>query len=257
VYRYNLKSFLVLFCMVLVAGILHPLCTQAQAEHPEVRRTRGYPEYKRQKELLQKDREKGLELHLERLEIEKREYNQALEEYRKQKRKEKPLEATAAYQESIRDRYEDQRRYQEDLEDFRADKKIEKKQLEQAHLDKLEELGLPEDRPRFDIKKRTLYGAKSPFGKPLPSSGSGGSSSGASNYNPPSAPADDNTNLYTPPPSNAFDEFPPSPSFPGEDNFDLPPPPPPMPFDDGSQGMNAPFDDFPPPPPPPVDDFNF
>lgn len=238
----------------MAAGLLFSSGAWAQEEHPEVKRTRGFDEYKRQKKLLEQERDRGLSLHLEKVEIEKREYAKALEEYRKEKRNEKPLEYTEAYQENLQERKRDKKEAERDLEEFRADKRVEKRQLEQAHLNPMEELGLPEDRPRFDVKKRALYGATSKFGRANGLSGgsSGGGGGGMDG-------SDGGTN-YTPPPANTFDEFPPPPSFPGEDNFDLPPPPPPppMPFDDG-QGMGnaAPFDDFPPPPPPPVEDFNF
>ena len=112
----------------------------------------------------------------------------------------------------------------------------------------MEELGLPEDRPRYDVKKRVLYGATSHFGKGSGPSGGGSSfpDSGSGGFTPSGG-------------GGGMDEFPAPPtSFP-DDSFDLPPPPPPppMPFDD-STGLNAPFDDFPPPPPPPpADDFQF
>ena len=137
-----------------LAGFFVSLPVYAQDEHPEVRRTRGFEEYKKQKKLLEQERDRGLSLHLEKLEIEKREYAISLEEYKKEKSKEKPLEYTEAYQEKIQERKVERRESQRDLEDFRADKKVERRQLEQAHLNKMEELGLPEDRPRFDIKKR-------------------------------------------------------------------------------------------------------
>ena len=253
-HRYFLKTaalLSILFTSVLLVGLFFASSAKAQEEHPEVKRTRGYEDYNRQKKLIEQERDRGLSLHLEKLEIEKREAAVALEEYRKIKRKEKPLEYTEAYQENLAERKKEKKITEEELEEFRADKKIEKRQLEQAHLNKMEELGLPEDRPRFDIKKRALYGATAKFGKSNQlgggSSGGGGSFDGGGGSN------------YTPPPANSFDEFPPPPSFPGEDNFDLPPPPPPppMPFDDGGMGNAAPFDDFPPPPPPPVEDFNF
>ncbi len=246
-HRYNLN----LFHLFLLIGTTFSspegvLIAQAQTEHPEVVRVRGFSEYKKQKTLEGKDRQKGQELHFEKIENEKREYYLALEEYRKQKRKEKPLEETPSYLEKIQVRKEERLRSQSELEEFKLSKKQERKQLEQARLNKLEELGLPEQRPRFDIRKRTLFGATSSFGK-LKNTGSNSTSS----------PVDSGTNFYSPPPAS-FDEFPPPPSFPGEDNFDLPPPPPPpMPFDEGTSFNNMPFDEFPPPPPPPVDDFQF
>lgn len=249
--RYILNPFLNVFFfgLGLLIVLISTSLVSAQVLHPEVRRTRGFEEYKRQRKLLDVDRDKGLAAHLETVELEKREYQQALEAHRKQKKKDKPLEYTEAYTEKKAERREEIAKAEKDLESFRAEKREERRQLQQAHLNKMEELGLPEDRPRFDLDKRALYGATTNFGKSKSLGGSGGSSSSGGGFSSPD---------YSPPPSS-FDEFPPPPSFPGEDNFDLPPPPPPppMPFDDG-MGMNqAPFDEFPPPPPPPVDDFQF
>ncbi len=250
VHRYfpNLFLNVIIFGLGLFVLFFSSIAVQAQSLHPEVRRTRGFEEYKRQKKLLDVDRDKGLAAHLETVELEKREYEAALEEHRRQKKKDKPLEYTPAYTEKKTERREEQIRAEKDLESFRAEKRTERKLLEQANINKMEELGLPEDRPRFDLNKRALYGATTTFGKSK--SGSGGSFGGGSGGF--SAP-----DSYSPPPPSSFDEFPPPPTFP-DDNFDLPPPPPPppMPFDDG-MGMNAPFDEFPPPPPPPVDDFQF
>ncbi len=219
----------------------------AQVEHPELERVRGFDDYKMQRQMNDREREKGLALHLERIEMERREYEAALQEHRKVKRKEKPLESTPSYKENVRDRERDKQRRIAEQEEFIADKKVERRRLNQAKINKLEELGLPEDRPRFDIKKRTLYGAASPFDKAPPSTGGGGSNS--------FAPSDGG---FPMPPPAQFDEFPPPPTFPGDDNFDLPPPPPPpMPYDEGMGMNNPPFDEFPPPPPPPGDDFQF
>lgn len=233
--------------MVMIINILVPYqLAFAQIEHPELERVRGFNDYKKQRRLNDREREKGLALHLEKVEMEQREYRESLQEHRRMKRTEKPLEATPFYKENVRDRERDKQKRLQEQEEFIADKKVEKRLLNQAQINKLEELGLPEDRPRFDVKKRTLYGAASPFDKAPPSSGGGGSNS--------FAPSDGG--FPTPPPA-PFDEFPPPPTFPGDDNFDLPPPPPPMPYDEGMGMNNPPFDEFPPPPPPPGDDFQF
>lgn len=248
-YFSNLFLNVIFFGFGLFALFFSSVVAKAQALHPEVRRTRGFEEYKRQKKLLEVDRDKGLAAHLETVELEKREYEAALEAHRRQKKKEKPLEYTPAYTEKKAERREDQIRSEKDLESFRAEKKAERKLLEQAHLNKMEELGLPEDRPRFDLNKRALYGATTSFGKSKSGGGSGFGGGSPGGFSAPDS--------YSPPPPSSFDEFPPPPTFP-DDSFDLPPPPPPppMPFDDG-MGMSAPFDEFPPPPPPPVDDFQF
>ncbi len=247
-YFLKLTSTRKIFFQILFMGMLSMISYQlafAQVEHPELERVRGFDDYKKQRRMNDREREKGLALHLERIEMERREYEAALQEHRKAKRKEKPLESTPSYKENVRDRERDKQKRLEEQEEFIADKKVEKKRLTQAQINKLEELGLPEDRPRFDIKKRTLYGAASPFDKAPPATGGGSNSF---------APSD---NSFPTPPPAQFDEFPPPPTFPGDDNFDLPPPPPPMPYDEGMGLNNPPFDEFPPPPPPPMDDFQF
>jgi hypothetical protein len=100
-----------------------------------------------------------------------------------------------------------------------------------------QELGLDQQRPRFDFTKRPDYGGPLKYGK---------IDSGGSRSSSPSFPSGNS--------------FPPPPSFPNDsdnpaaiDDFgDIPPPPPPMPFPNGGgdfdDGMGS---DFPPPPPPP------
>lgn len=248
-------SFLAVFGLAASIGF-------AEHEHPEVTRTRGFQEYKEQKRLLDQEKEKGLELHLEKLEMEKREYQQALDEYRAQKKKEKPLESTAAYPEHLALRAEQRKKYEAAVEEIRQDKADEKRLLKQVRINKMEELGLPENRARYDLEKRALYGANPKYGKSSKGSGSSSGLGGSGGGSFPDFNSGGGGGFYNPPPPPAFDEFPPPPAFPSDEGFDLPPPPPPPPFDDSNgMGMGQPsFDEFPPPPPPPpppVEDFSF
>lgn len=103
--------------------------------------------------------------------------------------------------------------------------------LEISDLDEMVELGLLEDRPRYNYKKRVLYGAKSKY-----KMGSGAGST-ATNTLP-----DHNTeqfNNFVPPPAPPemdFPEPPPPPSF-EDGDFPAPPPPPPPPSFDDADGF--------------------
>lgn len=249
----NHPLFLILF---LSLGFVTPLQARSNREqprmvHPEVERVRGFDEHQKEKREAERDRERGLQIHLEQIEIEKRAYAKAVEEYRKQKKTTKPLEETPAYKTYLTEKAANEREAEKFREEFKVEKREEARLRKQANLDPMRELYLPEDRPRFDVKNRTLYGAESQFGKGGfkgggridPGSGDTGGGFSSPGYNPPE-------NTFTPP---GFDEFPPPPI---EDNFDLPPPPPLPPMD----GDLGPPDDFfppPPPPPPPMEDYQF
>lgn len=201
-------------------------------------RVLGFPEYKNQKRKSEMERDVGKEEHLKLVEEQNRQYQRDIEEYKRLKRTEKPLEETPAYQEQLELEKNHRRQYQASIREYEKEKRAEQKIIDRANLDPMEELGLPENRPRFNVKNRPLYGAPSPYGK-LPSGT--GSSSG---FSPPTdAPPDRPTFM----PPQGFDEYVPPPSFSETDNFDLPPPPP-MPME---SDIIPPQDDFFPPPPPP------
>jgi hypothetical protein len=102
-----------------------------------------------------------------------------------------------------------------------------------------QELKIFATRPRYDDKKRTLYGAKTNYAAPKSFGGSsGGSPVGGMDDSMPSAPPVDSGNMdYFPPP-------PPPP--PPMDDYNIPPPPP-------SDEYGNPVTDFGMPPPPPPD----
>ncbi|MNK07831.1 hypothetical protein D3C87_257510 [compost metagenome] len=103
-------------------------------------------------------------------------------------------------------------------------------------VSEMTELGLDQERPRYDYRKRKLYGDPSKFK-------SGSSSSGPSNGGGSSFP----------PPPTTFDDFGGGPDggyvpAPNMDDFgDVPPPPPPPPFGDDQ------YNEYIPPPPPPFE----
>ena len=108
-----------------------------------------------------------------------------------------------------------------------------------------QELGLDEERPRYDYRKRASFGGKSQW-KGSSASGGGGSSFGRGGGGfggggslPPPPTFDDIDNGYVPAPN--MDDF-----------GDIPPPPPPPPpaYDNDFGGGTGGGDFIPPPPPP-------
>lgn len=226
-----------------------------ESEHPEVERVRGFAEYLRQKNKRDTDLERGLQIHLEKLEIQAREYEKARQEYAREKKREVPPENSVAYRDHIIERQNIRKEDQNAIQEFKVEKARERSLLRSVGLDGMTELGLPENRPRFELEKRTLYGGKATFSRPkdpLPDRNFGRPSN--NNFTQPPPPPSDFPDFGAE--SAPFDEFPP-PAFPEGDNFDLPPPPPMDPFL-GEPGTGA-DDFFPPPPPPPEfdDGMNF
>jgi hypothetical protein len=225
-----------------------------ESEHPEVERVRGFSEYLKEKNKRNSDQERGLQIHLEMLEVQAREYEKARREYAKQKKQEILPENSSAYRDHIIER---QALRREDINaslEYKKERAREQRLLRSIGLNGMLELGLPELRPRYDREKRSLYGGKTNYSRPketLPDRNFGRPSNNFTQPPPPPTDFPDNFGMEPPP----FDDFPP-PAFP-EDGFDLPPPPPMDPFL-GEPGTGA-DDFFPPPPPPPEfdDGMNF
>ena len=108
-----------------------------------------------------------------------------------------------------------------------------------------QELAVYEKRPRYEDRKRAVYGARTKWtGSSKPSSGGSGGGSSSPNYDdaaPPPPP--------TPVDSGNMDYFPPPPPPPPMDDYNVPPPPP---MDDFGNPMQGDYGAPPPPPP----DFN-
>ncbi|KHD87103.1 MAG: hypothetical protein OM95_16255 [Bdellovibrio sp. ArHS] len=219
------------------------------AQKAEMERLSGFAQH--QKNLKQFDlaRSKGERAHLEEEEQWENQKDRAREEYKQTKKSIRMSEdGPEAQADAVakRKRLED---YENSREEYVAEKSKQKiLDRQAAHLpSEATELGLDELRPRYDYRKRAMYGAQSKFGRPSssPSSGSssgGGFGSGGSSFPPPPTFDDfGGPDGYVPAP-NMSDDF-----------GDVPPPPPPPPpgfgddFGGGFQGGS----DFPPPPPPP------
>lgn len=219
----------------------------------EVKRLRGFAEHNNAIKKLDKERDDGFTEHL--LQNEKMELvrERAKSQHFKNQKQAASEENSDDYYEDLdlKQRLEDQRLkgLKERSDRLAISAKIIKQ--ERARVSEEEELGLNTNRPRFETRKRALFGAPLKLGgKTLTSPGSSGSGSnfgsGTSNQNnsrfessPPPIDYSQPSNDYFPPP-------PPPPSFDGFDDF--PPPPPPI---EGN------FDDFPPPPPTSDEGFSF
>lgn len=219
-----------------------------ESEHPEVERVRGFSEYIKEKNKRNTDQDRGLQIHLEMLENQAREYAKAQKEYAKQKKQEILPENSSAYRDHIIERQSLRQEDKSSAAEFKIERSREQKLLKGIGLNGMTELGLPEQRPRYELEKRSLYGGKATYSRSkeaLPERNFGRPSNQFSPPPPAATEPPDNFGTDLPP----FDEFPP-PAFPDSDGFDLPPPPPMDPLL-GEPGTGA--DDFFPPPPPPVD----
>lgn len=193
--------------------------------------------------------------------------SEALLEYKREKsRKKKPVivenesDSDANYREYLKDQEKELKAYDQTRQRYIAARQ--RLRGENHPLTPEKELGLDVQRPRYDYKKRALYGAPQKLGKSQNWTTSGGGSSGGSFAPPPPPPPSFPTDFGAPPPPDNFNpDMDPSQQF--QDNFAPPPPPPmdpatsfPAPFPEGGDfappppPMNDAFGDFPPPPPP-------
>lgn len=232
------------------------LSSLASAQSAEESRLRGFAQHQKEQSRFEKAREQGERAYLEEVEQWENEKERQLDSYKRGRKKiEMPddgpeARADAAAKKKLEQDYEESRR------DYMA-KRVKRTELPREALNlpsEKVELGLIEERPRYDYRKRATFGAKPKYGKSA--SGSSGGSSGS--FGGSSSPSF--------PPSPVFDDFGgdggyvPAPNLP-EDFGDVPPPPPPPPppFGDdfgGGFGGDMGDGDFPPPPPPPFEGEN-
>lgn len=233
--------------------ILSSLVTNwSWAQVSEETRLRGFAEQRKNATQFEEARQRGERAYLEEEEQWENQKNRDLDEYKKSKKKIEMNEdgpeakADAAAKKALAKTYE------EDKQAYNAEKsKQEKLARESLNLpSEAQELGLDENRPRYDYRKRASFGAQQKFGKSASTGGGSSSSSGGSSSYGGGSSSPGN---FPPPPT--FDDFGdgggyvPAPM--PEDFGDVPPPPPPPPppYDDfGGFGGGV---DFPPPPPPP------
>lgn len=221
----------------------------------ERERLSGFAEQRKENEQFQRARERGEQGYYEELDQIEAQKRRDLEAYRKTKKNKLMAEDGPEAKEDEADKKRYQAQYEEQREIyFRTRTKQEILDRKKLGLpSEAQELGLDENRPRYDYRKRATYGATPKFGKKSVSAGSS-SSGGFSGSSSPSFP---------PPPT--FDDFGnqdggfiPAPNMDDFGDVPPPPPPPPPPFGDdfgggfgGGFGVPPNFNDFPPPPPPP------
>lgn len=204
-------------------------------EH-ESNRRKAFKEYEDEKKKSEKEQNKGLSLWLEEQEQWDLSREKAVFEYKKNRR-ETPGEGSPEHLADIAEK----ERAQRVIEDGRKQHiEIKRKILAQYQplnvTSEEEELGIYNNRPRYDLRKRGKNKWTSKGGTSLGGSSSGSSSGGfQSDFNdfPPPPPPDFNTV-----PQDSFDDFP-------------PPPPPATDFGNAPGTFDSGFGDAPIPPPPP------
>jgi hypothetical protein len=237
---------------MLAACLLLPrlVLAQSRAEsngEAEITRLRGFAEHQIDEAQFDRQRRKGETEFLEESEQWQKQKDADLAEHKKLRAEQKKAGSDTSV--SAKEDAEEKLVWEKDYEKSRHAFAKEREKFDRSKVSGLvtenEEFGLDSHRPRYDYKKRALYGAPLKYGKAVPGTGSSSGAGGFSAGNPgASAPFGAGGN-FPPPPS--FDDFGdgyiPPPNLGGAFGDDIPPPPPPPPMDD--------FNDFPPPPPPP------
>lgn len=248
-YDEEVRMFLLLFATLTAGGRAFADPTPPSWN---VDRRAGFAEHQREQKIFDRERLKGEVVFVEELEDWERQRKAAMADHKKQLKATSPQEGGREQREDL----EVKKAYREEMEKNRQDyiaakRKVMSGAKGQVYAQSEEvELGLTQWRPRYDLKNRVMYGARSKLkGGPGVSTSSGRGSGGfppAPDFGdfPPPPPSGD---VYVPPPIE--EEYPPPPP-PSEENFgDFPPPPPPPP-------PSPDFGDFPPPPSPyPPPDF--
>ncbi|KYG65113.1 hypothetical protein AZI87_11110 [Bdellovibrio bacteriovorus] len=223
-------------------------CANSWAQNAEIQRLSGFAQHQKNLDQFDVARSKGERAHLEEEEQWENQKLRALEDYKSRKSSVRMSEDGPEAQADAAAKRKVAQEYEESREKYAAQKsKLTAIDRQALHLPtEATELGLDELRPRYDYRKRAMFGAQSKFGRPGSSSSSGGSSGfgggGGSSFPPPPTFDDfgGGDGGYVPAP-NMSDDF-----------GDVPPPPPPPPpgFGDDFGGFQG-GADFPPPPPPP------
>jgi hypothetical protein len=234
-------------------------CLSAKAQEFEIQRLKGFAEHQSEEKQFDRERQKGEAEFLEEQEQWERQRQLDLVEFKKEKAASVMKDDGPEFKQDQKEKARWDKEYEANREAYIKElKSFDRKSYPDLVSEKTE-LGLDQTRPRYDLKKRVLYGATSKYGKssgassgPVsfsPGSNYGNSGSGNSSFPPPPTFDDfnNNDNGYVPAP-NMSDGY-------GDDIPPPPPPPPPMPFPDGGGDFNNFNNEIPPPPPPPMDDF--
>ncbi len=229
-------------CVLMLSLVLAlPALARIQEHEMEQERLSGYKEYVEESQIYERERLRSYRAYLESVEKDIFEKNKALRDFKKTKKIEQQESDEADnYKEYLEAQKKEQKTIDIALQEYRKNQRRSKTIESKRDFTEEEELGIFVERPRYDYKKRAMYGAKPKY-KSAAKSGSGGSSGS-------SVPDFATDSGYIPPPP------PPMPAeLPNEPFYDEipPPPPPPLPFpgDYGDGGMGDGY--IPPPPPPP------
>lgn len=235
-------------CLMLSLAFVLPALARIQEHEMEQERLSGYKEYVEESQIYERERLRSYRAYLESVEKDLFEKNKALRDFKKTKKIEQQENDEADnYKEYLDVQKKEQKTADIALQEYRKNQRRSKTLESKRDFTEEEELGIFVERPRYDYKKRAMYGAKPKY-KSAAKSGSGGSSGS-------STPDFATDSGYIPPPP------PPMPAeIPNEPFYDEipPPPPPPMPFP-GDYGNGDMGDGYipPPPPPPPMFDGEF
>lgn len=254
------SKYLLVGLWLLSASLLpRPVLAAPDTQEAEIIRLRGFAEHQSDEIEFEKQRVRGETEYLEESEQWQKQKDKDLAEHKK--RRAAALQVQSDSGKGAREDAEEKRAWDKDYEKSRQAFAKNRDRFDRSKAKGLvtedEEFGLLADRPRYDYKKRALYGAPLKYGKIGPSTGggSGSSSPGFSMGNPGGSPAPFGSGNFPPPPS--FDDFGdgyiPPPNLGGGFGDDIPPPPPPPMMDDFGGGFNnGGFNnEIPPPPPPP------
>lgn len=225
-------------------AFISPCLARVQEQRMEQERLSGYKEYVEESQIYERERLRSYRAYLESVEKDLFEKNKALRDFRKTKKIEKQESDEADnYRVHIDEQKKGEKAAEIARQEYRKNERRNKIIESKRDFTEEEELGIFVERPRYDYKKRAMYGAKPQY-KTTVKTGS---------VTPPPDFATDSGYIPPPPP-------PPMPAeLPNEPFYDEIPPPPPPPFpgefgngDSGGDGYIPP-----PPPPPPMFDGEF
>lgn len=238
--------------LALALAISAPTIVTARIEEHEMDKERlsGYKDHIVENQIYDRERLRSYRAYLETVEKELFDRDKSLKDFKKQKKDNVAKHSEVkGYQEYLKERRQEDRNYAEALKEYKKNEKKSRAVEARRDFSEEEELGIFVERPRYDYKKRAMYGAKPKY-KIATSKGGATSSGGGSNtYNPPPDIGVDSG--YIPPPP------PPPPDMPFNEPFfdEIPPPPPPPPMGDFGNEFGDGY--IPPPPPPPMFDGEF
>ncbi len=234
-----------LLSFLLVSSVwLRPVQARIQEHEMEQERLSGYKEYVDENQIFDRERLRSYRAYLESVEKDLFEKSKSLRDFRKTKKIEKQeSDEIDNYKEFLSEQLKQDKADNVAMQEYRKNQRKSKAIQDKRDFTEEEELGIFVERPRYDYKKRALYGAKPKY-KIATKPGSGAGGGGASSPSPDFA----TDSGYIPPPP------PPLPAeLPNEPFYDEipPPPPPPFPADFGNGGGEMGDGYIPPPPPPP------